>query len=139
MPTTHKAAQRQIIASVSGINGYFSQVTGGQITAATQKIFDGGARFPEILSGSSEVGDITVTRPYNPYIDEAILQTLRKVVGSDRRDVAVQSTDADLVPVGRPRTYPEALLVGLTEPDGDASSGAPATYSLVFSVASVGP
>jgi hypothetical protein len=26
------------------------------------------------------------------------------------------------------------LLVGLTEPDGDSSSGAPATFALTFSV-----
>lgn len=134
---TDKAAQRQIIASVSGIAGYFSQVTGGQVTAATSKVFDGGAKFPDVVSGSRDVGDVTVTRPYRPSVDEPILQALRQVVGSTRHDVVVQSTDADLVPVGRPRTYSQALLTGVTEPDGDASSGTPATYSLVFTVGTV--
>lgn len=134
---TNKAAQRQIIASVSGINGYFSQITGGAVTAATSKVFDGGAKFPDVVSGSRDVADVTVTRPYTPDVDEPILAKLRPVVGAARADVVVQACDADLVPVGRPRTYAQALLTGITEPDGDASSGTPATYSLVWTVGTV--
>ena len=32
------------------------------------------------------------------------------------------------------RIFTEALVVGLTEPDGDASSGAPATFSITLAI-----
>jgi hypothetical protein len=33
--------------------------------------------------------------------------------------------------------YYKALLVGITEPDGDSSSGAPATFAMTFAIQDV--
>jgi hypothetical protein len=64
----------------------------------------------------------------------------RQVVGRARYDVTVFSTDTDFgVIQNTQRVYPNCLLVGLTDPEGDSSSGAPATFALTFSVSSVSP
>ena len=67
-----KLAQRQIFAEItplsgqdvtgSAITGYFAQISGGEITAAVEKIYVGGEKFPEVLCAPSEVGDVTLTR-----------------------------------------------------------------------------
>lgn len=134
-----KAAQRQIVASVGGIPGYFAQVSGGEISSSAEKVYDGGSLTPTTLTGVREIGNITVSRPYAPETDQAILRKLRAAVGRWRSDIYVQDCDGDLVPIGQPRTYNSAVLVGLTEPDGDAASGSAAVFSLTFSCGSVGP
>ena len=45
--------------------------------------------------------------------------------------------DCDLEGDTPDRVYHRALLVGISEPDGDSASGAPATFSLTFSVGAV--
>jgi hypothetical protein len=144
-----KIAQRQIVAEVkpiasdSGTNrgpdfaGYFAQVSGGEVSASVEKVYDGGALFPEPLCAPSEIGDITVTRHYDPDRDGPQLKQLRRVVGQARYDVTVYDLKCDLAVLGTERVYPQSLLVGLSEPEGDSSSGAPATFSLTFSISQV--
>jgi len=148
-----KATQRQIVAQIipigpqveghlsppdiTGDGVYFTTVSGGEISAAVEKVYDGGAQFPEVLCAPSEIGDITVSRFYDPDLDRDHMKELRQLVGSIYYDLAVFTLDCDLKVPGSERVYPRALLVGLTEPDGDASSGAPASYSLTFSVGTV--
>lgn len=136
---SNKAAQRQIVASVRRITGYFAQVSGGEISSSAEKVYDGGSLTPDTLTGVREIGNITVTRPYDPYIDGPILRSLRSQVGRWRSDIVVQDCDPDLVPIGPPRVYNDSVLIGLTEPDGDAASGSAAAFSLTFSCGSVGP
>jgi len=71
---SNKLAQRQIIAEITPItgdvtgpnlSGYFAQVSGGEITAAVEKIYIGGQAFPEVLCAPSEVGDVTLTKHYD--------------------------------------------------------------------------
>ena len=59
---------------------------------------------------------------------------MRLVVGRAYYEVKVYDTDCDLKNNQSERVYSKALLVGLTEPDGDSSSGAPATFALTFAV-----
>ena len=142
-----KLAQRQIVAKIEPVAGkavvpppfteYFAQVSGGEITAAVEKVYDGGAQFPETLCASAEVGDITVTRHWEPGRDDTPMATLRGQVGQAYYNVTISELNCDLKVPGTQRIYSEALCVGLTEPDGDASSGAPATYSLTFSIGGV--
>lgn len=144
-----KATQRQIVAEISPVIGlpghapgpffpkYFATVSGGEISASVEKVYDGGARFPETLCAPAEIGDITVSKFYDPDEDHGRLQSLRQLVGAVYYDVKIFTLDCDLAVPGSERTYPKALLVGLTEPDGDASSGAPATFSLTFSVSKI--
>lgn len=149
----NKLAQRQIVASITpsldgnsevpppvGKDGnltYFAQVSGGEITASVEKIYVGGKLFPEVLCAPSEIGDITLTRHYDRDVDGGFLQSLRQMVGRAYYDILIEELNCEVkVPTGT-RKYSQCLLVGLTEPEGDASSGAPATYSLTFSVSSV--
>jgi hypothetical protein len=144
-----KVAQRQVVASivpVSGgghetgprVEGYFAQVSGGEITASAEKVYSGGNQFPELLCAPAEIGDLTVTRHWDP-ADDPVLQKLRQLVGRTYYDVTVVTLDCDLAVPGSDRIYPRCLLVGVTEPEGDASSGAPATYALTFSVSTISP
>ena len=139
---SNKLAQRQIIAEITPItgdvtgpnlSGYFAQVSGGEITAAIEKIYIGGQAFPEVLCAPSEVGDVTLTKHYDQDM-RTIVQGLRTIVGRAYYEIKVYDTDCDLANQQSERVYSKALLVGLSEPEGDASSGAPATIALTFAV-----
>ena len=136
-----KLSQRQILGKIApvqplvhpALSGYFAQVSGGEITAAVEKIYVGGEKFPELLCAPSEVGDITLTKHYSEE-ERGVLNQLRQYVGSAFYNVTIYYLNCD-ISSGKPdRAYSNCLLVGMTEPDGDSSSGAPATYALTFSV-----
>lgn len=120
---------------------YFAQVSGGEITASVEKIYEGGAKRPTVLCAPAEVGDITLTAHYdddtaNTGVASAI-RTLRQFVGIGFYDITIQTFNCGLTSTSNDRVYSNALLVGLTEPDGDSSSGAPTTFALTFSVSDV--
>lgn len=146
------ASQRQVLAKINLSGGQttlgisdsvfsdaFAQVSGGEITAAVEKVYRGGQLFPETLCAPAEIGDITLT----DFVDIAstdfisTIQTLRQYVGRVYFDITVAVYNCDLAEPGSERFYSRALLVGLTEADGDASSGAPATYAMTFSISTV--
>ena len=141
------ATQRQIVGKITPSNSganhptfpdYFTQVSGGEITAAVEKVYHGGDLFPETLCAPAEIGDITLTGYVSQ--DTAFrqkIQALRPIVGRVRYDIDVHVFDCDISVPGADRSYTQALLVGLTEPDGDATSGTPATFSLTFSISTV--
>ena len=148
------AAQRQVLGKIVLSDGQtsvglpndafkdsFAQVSGGEITASVEKVYRGGVLFPETLCAPAEIGDITLT----DFVESdagtlaTAIQTLRQYVGRVYFDITVSTYDCDLVVPGSSRFYSKALLVGLTEADGDSSSGAPATYAMTFSVSTVGP
>ena len=148
-PTLFKnlATQRQIVGKITPSEGtvglptfpdYFTQIAGGEITASVEKVYHGGDLFSETLCAPMEIGDITLTGYVST--DAAFMskiQSLRQVVGRVRYDIDVHVFDCDIAVPGADRQYTSALLVGLTEPDGDATSGTPATFTLTFSVATV--
>jgi hypothetical protein len=148
-----KLSQRQILAEITPISNaspkwnlfQFAQVSGGEITASVEKIYPGGAKFPEVLCAPAEIGDITLTAHYD---DDRVaaqdgngiaakIKSLRPLVGRVYYDILVKTYDCDIEVKGLDRTYSQCLLVGITEPDGDSSSGAPATFALTFSVQGV--
>lgn len=143
MALSTKLAQRQIIAEITplaggavlgpSLSGYFAQVSGGEITAAVEKIYVGGTPFPEVLCAPSEVGDITLTKHYDADL-RTIIKDIRLVVGRAYYEIKIYDTDCDLKNAQSERVYSQALLVGLSEPEGDASSGAPATIALTFAI-----
>ena len=142
MPSS-KLAQRQIIAEITpltggdvtgpALSGFFAQVSGGEITASVEKIYTGGQPFPETLCAPSEVGDVTLTKHYDSDL-RTVLNDARKVVGRAYYEIKIYDTDCDLKNSQSERVYSKALLVGLSEPEGDASSGAPATFALTFAI-----
>jgi len=135
-----KYTQRQILAKLEPIGtiapafqNFFAQVSGGEITAAVEKIYVGQGKFPELLCAPSEVGDITLTRHYDD-ADRVHLNVARQHIGRIFYNIYIHKVNCDLEDQKADRQYNNALLVGLTEPDGDASSGAPATYAMTFSI-----
>lgn len=145
---SNKISQRQVVAEITPATipncplgpefaAYFAQVSGGEITASVEKVYDGGQQFPEVLTAPAEIGDITLTRHYDPDRDGAALKVLRQMVGRVHYNVEVFDLDCDLRVFGTERVYSNALLVGLSEPEGDASSGAPTTFSMTFSISQV--
>ena len=151
----HKLSQRQIVATITPEDTVspswgefkFAQVSGGEITAAVEKVYAGGAQFPEVLCAPYEIGDITVTAHMDDYNEQSSeaggagvavkLANLRGKVGRVYYTLTVFLTDCDIQVTGTDRVYTNALLVGITEPEGDASSGAPATFSLTFACQNV--
>lgn len=150
-----KVSQRQVVASVTPSSPqpdnqvtppsfnptsrpYFAQVSGGEVQASVEKVYDGGSYSPQVLPAPIEVGDITLTRHYDPTIDGDAINAARPLVGKARYNVEVYTLDADLQVIqGRTRVYTNALLVNITEPEGDSSSGGPATFSLTFACETV--
>lgn len=149
-----KVSQRQVLGSIVPVepqkhpkwtNFKFAQVSGGEITASVEKIYEGGKLRPTVICAPSEIGDITLTAHYDDDRNESDLNTglakkladLRPLVGRAYYDITVETFDCDLKVPGTDRVYPRALLVGITEPDGDSSSGAPATFALTFAISDV--
>lgn len=153
-----KVSQRQIVAEVSpsqtqspatlqapdfssdsvGSRKYFAQVQGGEVQARVEKVYDGGSSTPSVLPAPVEIGDITVTRHYDPSEDAILLAGARPLVGKARYDITVYTLDADNnVIQGKSRQYGNTLLTAITEPDGDSASGGPATFALTFSCENV--
>jgi len=155
-----KLSQRQVVAQVKShidpVTGrkdgrdwwtdarpYFAQVNGGEVQSSVEKVYDGGSTFPEVLPAPIEVGDLTLTRHYDPgepgdeQSDGALLDYYRPRVGRARFDVNVYTIDADGNQIGYTRQYQNVLLVNITDPEGDSSAGGPATFSLTFAVSSV--
>lgn len=131
-----KSAQRQFLVKVAGIDGFFASKTGGNVSADTTKVYDGGDPTPYVLSGPAEAENLTVSRPFDPLRDGPLLAQLRQRVGRATFTVSVTATDRDLVVVEGSRVvYPDALLVSVNEPEADASSGDAASFELEFAVA----
>jgi hypothetical protein len=148
-----KLSQRQIVASIVPVTQTapkwgsfkFAQVSGGEITASVEKIYLGGKLFPEVLCAPAEIGDITLTAHFDDDTTDSQteagiakkLTDLRSLIGQAYYNIQVSTLNCGITVTGLSRTYSNALLVGLTEPDGDSSSGAPATFALTFSIQSV--
>jgi hypothetical protein len=131
-----KAANRQFLVKVDGIDGYFATKSGGEVTADANKVYDGGSLVPDVLASPAEVGDITVSRPYDPDRDQPVINNALPQVGQWRTTISVTPTYGDLTAVRgvKPRVFSNALLVGLREPEPDASSGDAADLELTFAV-----
>jgi hypothetical protein len=129
-----KASQRQFLVKATGIDDYFMTKGGGEISSSANKVYDGGRLDPDVISSPAEASDLTLSRAYDPFRDGPILADLRRRVGRFRATISVTPTDEDLVAIGTPAVYSNALLIGVAEPEFDASSGDAATFQLTFSV-----
>lgn len=152
-----KISQRQVLAEVLPVSStgvvdstvgrtwsltgrqYFAQVSGGEVQSSVEKVYDGGSTFPQVLPSVIEVGDVTVTRHFDPTEDGGVIDYYRDKVGKQRFRIDIKYTDADgnVISTSKTRQYTDCILVNITEPEGDSSSGGPATFSLTFSVGKV--
>jgi hypothetical protein len=131
------SSQRQFLITVSSVAGYFMSKNGGNVTSDSTKVYDGGAVVPQIITGPKEVENLTVSRAYDQNRDAPILERLRPQVGRFTTSITVQPTDADLVAVGKSSVYADAVLVGITEPEYESSSGDVAMFELEFAITNV--
>lgn len=131
------ASQRQHLTKVTGIDGYWSTFEGAEVSADTNKVYDGGSLTPSVLTAPSETDDVKVSRPYKPEEHGNLVADLMRRVGRWRTTVSRQDTDADLIPIGKPLVFADALLTGVKLPDGDASSSDAAMLELTFTVSAI--
>lgn len=130
-----KASKRQFLNKVDGIDGFFAAKSGAEVSASTNKVWDGGKLRPEVIAGPAETGDITLTRPFDPEQHQAMVLRLKKLVGIWRTTVSVQPTSSDLTAANvPPEVHPGALLTNVKAPDSDASSGDQADLELTFAL-----
>lgn len=130
-------AVNQFLVTVEGIDGYFMTLEGGNITSQSNKMYDGGATIPSVVTNRPLVDDITVTRGYEPLRDEDIMTELRQLVGVFTTTLSKAPTDRNLVVIGRPIVYPNAVLTGFNERNADANGTDASVWGLVFTVPSV--
>jgi len=129
------AAQRQALIKVDGIDGYFAQKTGGEVTAEANKAYNGGQRRPEVVAAPPETGDVVVTRPFDPDLHQDLGERLKKVVGVWETTISITPTKTDLTAARvTPTVHPKALLTGVRMPEWDAGSGDVADFELTFAV-----
>jgi hypothetical protein len=132
-----KAAQRQFLNKVDGIDGYFAAKSGGEVTSDANKVWDGGQKKPDIVASPAETGDVVLTRPYDPAQHQDLLNRLVNMVGEWFTTISISPTETNLTAAKvKPRVYPNALLIGVREPESDASSGDAADFELTFAVGS---
>jgi hypothetical protein len=130
-----KASKRQFLNKVDGIDGLFATKTGAEVSAAANKVWDGGKLRPEIIAGPAETGDIVLTRPFDPEQHQALVLRLKKQVGIWRTTISVQPTSSDLTAANvPPEVHPGALLINVKAPEADAASGDQALLELTFAV-----
>jgi hypothetical protein len=129
-----KASARQFLVKADGIEGLWATKTGGNVTSESQKVYDGGKLKPDIITNPPVAEDVTITRPWDIERDPDIATELLQLVGSWETTVSVTPTDADLIPIASPRVYPNAKLIGVSEPEVDAASGDPSVFGLTFAI-----
>jgi hypothetical protein len=131
-------SQRQFTVTISGITGVFMTKSGGGISSDATKIYSGGNDTPSIITGVPEIENITVGRAYDSGRDDAMLESLRSQVGRLTATITVQETNANYnAGTLKKAVYAGAVLVGITEPDYDSSSGDAAMVELEFACKSV--
>ena len=127
------STKHQFLVTVSGVKGYWDEMTGGAGTGTPIRHRNGGSLKEEIIGTPPTYSDIVVTRGFSPAYRDAYVN-LAKNINKTRHTVTKQPTDPDLVPVGKPITYPSCLLVGVTFPDSDSNAvGDRSTVQLTFS------
>jgi hypothetical protein len=94
--------------------------------------YNGGSAVPDLLGGIPTADDIEISRTFDPVRDLALLAKLRKEVGRGRYTIMKQATDANYNKVGKPLTYSNCLLLGVNDPESDASSSDTAPITLKF-------
>lgn len=127
-----KTSKRSFLVSVDGLPDYYATLAGGEVSVDTSDAWDGGQKKPEKVPGVPTTSNLTLSRPYDPDRDQPLIDRLQALVGTWRTTVTKQPTDGDFTPVGKPTTYPKALLVRVLPPEADAAASENSTYELEF-------
>jgi hypothetical protein len=131
MPTQ---SQRQSLVTVDGIDGYWAQRTGGEGETAITRVYNGGDKMAELLSGPTTYTDLVVTRPYDRVRDGQYKAFLLAGQGSWMTTIAEVDTDSNLIPQATGVSW-LGKLTHVKFPETNSGSGAAAEIALTFAVA----
>lgn len=140
--TPNYLSQRQFLveASHDDIPGYWMQKSGGNSSADSNKIYGGGDKTPFIVTGITDVENITISRAYDSVRDGSMVDAIRPQIGSLVTSITVTECTVDYEPIdGGSTVYSDCVLVGISEPEFESSSGDAAAIQLEFAVKSVAP
>lgn len=132
-----KASQFQFLITVAGWPGFFVSRTGGDTQANVQKVYDGGALQPDLVSGRPMTNNVVATRHFDPDRDGPLRARYKSQVGKYRTTVSVQPCTPDLIPTGPADVYPDAVLSRMGTPGANAQSDDPSEYEIEFTVGRV--
>jgi hypothetical protein len=116
---------------IPGLNDYWRTSERPEYTAETREEYDGGDPNPVVIAGRPTLGDLPVTRAYDPRRDQELLRRIHRRVGRAHFTVSVQDTDADDYPVGQPFVY-QAVLRAVNPPNTDRNGTDTAMIGLTF-------
>ncbi len=126
--------ETQFLIQISGYNPpkpiYFSGKSGGEKTASASKYNDGINRVNKKIVSTFDVSDLSLTRAYEPEIDEAFIEFLDSYCNAEDGDlvITIQAVDncASSNPIGRAFVYSGVQFLGYALPevkrDGDAAA-----------------
>lgn len=100
--------------------GVFSQKSGGDVTAESNKDWPGAMAEPEEMGAPASTDDITVQRRYKFDRDHPVIVWLEGRVGKGIAVLKGQPLDEDRNPVGTPRTW-RGKVIGVQNPEHDAA------------------
>lgn len=136
MTSSNLSTQKHWLVKANNIDGYFETISGGERSSDVSQNYDGGARVPELVAGPATTGNVTISRKFKRGRDDLLLKKLRPQVGFYRSTISKQATDGNGVTVGPPVTYPQALLVRMTEPEADSNGSDFSSFELEYAVSS---
>ena len=126
-----KTAQAHYAVRVSGIPGSWNTKTGGAMERAHSTSWNGGSAQYDWIAGPATYSNITITRPKR-HEDEEWLPRYRNKNNIVRDTLTQQELDENYSAVGSPQTWPDCLLVGVTEPNTEAGSSDEGTLTLEY-------
>ena len=129
MPNATGATQiskGSFVVTVQGLPGApaditWAQATGGDVKAAVSKWRNGGDFRQQITTDAPEVDDLVLTRVPS-MSDLTWVEQHKKLVGRVRVTVSKQPLDSTGIKVGKPITYPNCVLVGVSDYEVDWDS-----------------
>lgn len=98
--------QKDALVKVVGVPEAWATLTGGAVTVAQTKNWNGGSPKPGITQGRPEVADITVDRPWDPHRDIPVLRALIKGAKAGKVYTVIrQYTDSNGTAIDKPQTF----------------------------------
>lgn len=137
---TYNASMQQFVPTVQvnglGNLGTFDKFTGGESKAPVVFHRPGGMGPQTTYLALAEFGTATVTRVYDEGRDNALIATMRTLVGSTYATITVQPLDGNAAPFGTPTQY-YGRISSVSATDADSTSGQPRMWDLEISVESI--
>lgn len=125
----------QVVASLAEF-GDFDDITGGEKSQNQTDYTPAGSRTATKLEGTYAVGDITLSRAFDPVRDLPVVDYFNKYMrGKEQpRTIVKKYLDAQGVDTGRRTSYSPCKPKSVKVPDGKSGDNAPAMFSITFGV-----